>query len=61
MKRYAVIREEDGKQYMKDEDVIQAENYQQAENKLLIGKLEGKQNHNARIQGEIVAEIEVKE
>ena len=58
MKRYAVIREENGKQYMKDEDVIHAENNTEAELKIRIGQHSGHYDNTCRIHGEIIEEIE---
>ena len=58
MKRYAVIREEDGKQYMKDEDVIQAQNHMEAELKIRIGQRSGRYDNTCRVSGEIIEEIE---
>ena len=59
MKRYAVIREENGKQYMKDEDVIQAHNYTEAELKIRIGQHSGHYDNTCRVHGEIVDEIDL--
>lgn len=59
MKRYAVIREENGKQYMKDEDVIHAENNTEAELKIRIGQHSGHYDNTCRIHGEIIEEIDV--
>ena len=59
MKRYAVIREEDGKQYMKDEDVIQAHNHMEAELKIRIGQHSGQYDNTCRVHGEIIEEINV--
>ena len=58
MKRYAVIREENGKQYMKDEDVIHAENNTEAELKIRIGQHSGHYDNTCRVHGEIIEEIE---
>ena len=58
MKRYAVTREEDGKQYMKDEDVIQAHNFNEAELKLRLGRFSGHYDNNCQIHGEIIEEID---
>ena len=58
MKRYAVIREENGKQYMKDEDVIHAENNTEAELKIRIGQHSGHYDNTCRVHGEIIEELE---
>ena len=50
--------EENGKQYLKDEDVIQAHNYTEAELKIRIGQHSGRYDNTCRVHGEIIDEIE---